>query len=66
MYITLFLIILIFGLLFLFVPYNIIRKWTERKVILIILRAIGAVLIIISVTSIYALLSGIIVLPLIK
>lgn len=66
MYVTLFSIILVIGLLLLFLPINIYKKWFDNRVFPIVIRVIGIILCIISVFSIYAVLSGEIVLPLIK
>lgn len=66
MYVTLFSIILVIGLLLLLLPINIYKKWFDNRVFPIIIRVIGIILCIISVFSIYAVLSGEIVLPLIK
>lgn len=66
MYVTLFFIILVVGLLLLFLPFNIYRKWIDRKVFSVLIRVIGIILCIVSAISIYAVLSGKIVLPLIK
>ena len=66
MYVTLFSIILVIGLLLLLLPINIYKKWVDNRVFPIVIRVIGIILCIISVFSIYAVLSGEIVLPLIK
>lgn len=66
MYVTLFSIILVIGLLLLLLPINIYKKWFDNRVFPIVIRVIGIILYIISVFSIYAVLSGEIVLPLIK
>lgn len=66
MYVTLFSIILVIGLLLLLLPINIYKKWFDNRVFPIVIRVIGIILCIISVFSIYAILSGEIVLPLIK
>lgn len=66
MYVTLFSITLIIGLLLLLLPINIYKKWFDNRVFPIVIRVIGIILCIISVFSIYAVLSGEIVLPLIK
>ena len=63
MYVTLFSVI---GLLLLLLPINIYKKWFDNRVFPIVIRVIGIILCIISVFSIYAVLSGEIVLPLIK
>lgn len=66
MYVTLFSTILVIGLLLLLLPINIYKKWFDNRVFPIVIRVIGIILCIISVFSIYAVLSGEIVLPLIK
>ena len=66
MYVTLFSIILVIGLLLLLLPINKYKKWFDNRVFPIVIRVIGIILCIISVFSIYAVLSGEIVLPLIK
>lgn len=66
MYVTLFSIILVIGLLLLLLPINIYKKWFDNRVFPIVIRVIGIILCIISVFSIYVVLSGEIVLPLIK
>lgn len=66
MYVTLFSIILVIGLLLLLLPINIYKKWFDNRVFPIVIRVIGIILCIISVFSIYAVLSGEFVLPLIK
>ena len=66
MYVTLFSIIFVIGLLLLLLPINIYKKWFDNRVFPIVIRVIGIILCIISVFSIYAVLSGEIVLPLIK
>ena len=66
MYVTLFSIILVIGLLLLLLGINIYNKWFDNRVFPIVIRVIGIILCIISVFSIYAVLSGEIVLPLIK
>lgn len=66
MYVTLFSITLVIGLLLLLLPINIYKKWFDNRVFPIVIRVIGIILCIISVFSIYTVLSGEIVLPLIK
>ena len=66
MYVTLFSITLVIGLLLLLLPINIYKKWFDNRVFPIVIRVIGIILCIISVFSIYAVLSGEIVLQLIK
>lgn len=66
MYVTLFSITLVIGLLLLLLLINIYKKWFDNRVFPIVIRVIGIILCIISVFSIYAVLSGEIVLPLIK
>ena len=64
MYAILLVMILIAGLVLLFIPVNVIKQWHESKAFFILLRLIGIILVVVSVTSLYALLSGAIVLPL--
>ena len=66
MYAILLVMILIAGLVLLFIPAGAIKKWHESKVFSILFRLIGIILIVVSVVSLYALLSGAIVLPLFK
>lgn len=66
MYITLFIIVFIAGILLLFLPCNAYKKWFESRMFSVVIRVIGIILCIISSISIYAVLSGEIVLPLIK
>lgn len=66
MYVTLFIIIFALGLLLLFLPFKAYKKWIESIVFSVIIRVIGIILCIISTISIYGVLSGKIVLPLIK
>lgn len=66
MYIILFVIAFAVGLLLLFLPFDFYKKWIESRLFLVIIRVIGIILCIISAISIYAVLSGKIVLPLIK
>ena len=66
MYVILFIFVMVVGLLLLFLPFNIYKKWIENRVLIAIIRVIGIILCIVSVVSIYAVLSGKIVLPLIK
>lgn len=66
MYVTLFSIVLVIGLLLLLLPINIYKKWFDNRMFPIVIRVIGIILCIISVFCIYAVLSGEIVLPLIK
>lgn len=66
MYIMLFSIVLIVGLLFLFLPSNNYHKWFKGNAFSVVVRITGIILCIISIISIYAVLSGRIVLPLIK
>ena len=66
MYVTLFSITLVIGLLLLLLPINIYKKWFDNRVFPIVIRVIGIILCIIRRFSIYAVLSGEIVLPLIK
>ena len=64
MYAILLVMILIAGLALFFIPVDVIKKWHESKVFFILLRLIGIILVVVSVASLYALLSGTIVLPL--
>lgn len=66
MYITLFAIVLIIGLLMLLLPGNLFRKLSKIKSFIIFLRLSGIVLIAVSAVSIYAVLSGAVELPLFK
>ena len=66
MYVTLFSIIWLLVYCLLLLPINIYKKWFDNRVFPIVIRVIGIILCIISVFSIYAVLSGEIVLPLIK
>ena len=66
MYIILFVIAFAVGLLLLFLPFDFYKKWIESRLFLVIIRVIGIILCVISAISIYAVLSGKIVLPLIK
>lgn len=66
MYITLFIVVLIVGLLMVFLPSKVIKKLVNLNWILIALRALGVILCIASGVTIYALAVGKIVLPLIK
>lgn len=66
MYITLIFLVLAVGLLLLFIPYRVIKRWSESKVFSVCLRLFGLILILIGIITIYAMLSGTIVLPLIK
>lgn len=66
MYVALFSIVLVVGLLFLFLPSKIYKKWFENRVFSVVTRVIGAILCIGSIILIYAVLSEKIVLPLIK
>lgn len=66
MYIVLFSVVLIVGLLLLSLPFGVIKNCTKYKWFSIIIRLIGIVLCIASAVSIYAVLTGKIVLPLIK
>lgn len=66
MYITLFIVIFMTGLLLLFLPSDVYKKWIEGRVFSIVMRMAGIVLCIVSAIFIYAVLSGKIVLPLIK
>lgn len=66
MYAILLVMVLIAGLILLFIPVSAIKKWYGSKLFSILLRLIGIILIVVSVVSLYALLSGAIVLPLFK
>lgn len=66
MYVTVLLVVFIVGLLLLFLPFNIYKKWVESRIFSVVIRVIGIILCIVSAISIYAVLSGEIVLPLIK
>lgn len=66
MYITLFAIVFAVGLVLLFLPFKFYKKWTESRLFSVIIRVTGIILCIISAILIYAVLSGKIVLPLIK
>lgn len=66
MYVTVLFIVFVVGLLFLFLPFNIYKKWGESRIFSVVIRVIGIILCIVSIISIYAVLSGEIVLPLIK
>ena len=52
MYVTLFSITLVIGLLLLLLPINIYKKWFDNRVFPIVIRVIGIILCIISVFSI--------------
>ena len=66
MYVILFIIVMVVGLLLLFLPFNIHKKRIGNSVLPVAIRVTGIILCIVSVLSIYAVLSGKIVLPLIK
>lgn len=66
MYITLFIVVLIVGLLMVFLPAKVIKDLISLNWILIALRVLGIILCIASGVTIYALAVGKIVLPLIK
>ena len=66
MYITLILIILAVGLLLLILPHKTIKRLSELNGFSTCLRLFGMILVLIGTLSIYAVLSGTIVLPLIK
>lgn len=66
MYVTLLFIVFVVGLLLLFLPFTIYKKWVENRAFSVVIRIIGIILCIVSAISIYAVLSGEIVLPLIK
>lgn len=66
MYITLFIIVLIVGLIMVFLPSKAIKNLVNQFWILITLRLLGVILCVASGITIYALVVGKIVLPLIK
>lgn len=66
MYITLILLILAVGLLLLILPHRTIKRLSQLNGFSICLRLFGLILVLIGTLSIYAVLSGAIVLPLIK
>lgn len=66
MYITLFIVVLIVGLLMIFLPSKVIKNLVNLNWILIALRVLGVILCIASGVTVYALAVGKIVLPLIK
>lgn len=66
MYVTLLFIVFVVGLLLLFLPFTIYKKWVENRAFSVVIHIIGIILCIVSAISIYAVLSGEIVLPLIK
>ena len=66
MYVTLLFIVLVVGLLLLLLPFNIYKKWIGSRIFSVVIRVIGIILCSVSAISIYAVLSGVIVLPLIK
>lgn len=66
MYITLFIIVLIVGLIMVFLPSKAIKNLVNQFWILITLRLLGVILCVASGITIYALAAGKIVLPLIK
>lgn len=66
MYISLFIVVIIVGLFMLLLPTSIIQKASQHKSFSIFQRLVGAILILVSAVSIYALASGSIVLPLFK
>lgn len=66
MYITLFIIVLIVGLIMVFLPSKAIKNLINQFWILITLHLLGVILCVASGITIYALVAGKIVLPLIK
>lgn len=66
MYITLILLILAVGLLLLILPHRTIKNMSELNGFSLCLSLFGLILVLIGILTIYAVLSGAIVLPLIK
>ena len=66
MYVTLFSVTFVLGLLFLILPSGAIADWSKRQWFPAVLRLLGTILCIVSGLFIYAVLSGKIVLPLFK
>lgn len=66
MYISLFTAVMIAGFIMLLLPISIIKKVCQYKWFCISQKLVGATLILVSVVSIYALASGVLVLPLFK
>ena len=66
MYITLILLILAVGLSLLILPHRTIKSMSELNGFSLCFRLFGLILVIIGILTIYAVLSGAIVLPLIK
>ncbi len=66
MYITLFIAVFIAGLVLLCLPFNAYKKWFESRIFSVVIHVIGIILCIVSSISIYVVISGEIVLPLIK
>lgn len=66
MYISLFIVVMIVGFIMLLLPTSIIQKASQHMWFCVFQRLVGAILILVSAVSIYALASGFIVLPLFK
>ena len=66
MYITLFIIVLIVGLLMVLLPSKAIKNLVNQNGVLVVLRLLGIIMCVASSVTIYALVAGKIVLPLIK
>lgn len=66
MYIVLALFILIIGLLLLCLPKKLIVRCSELKGFPLYLRLLGSILILVGILAAYGLLSGAVVLPLVK
>lgn len=66
MYITLFAVVLIVGLLMVFLPSKTIKNLVNQNGVLIVLRLLGIIMCVASSVTIYALATGKFVLPLIK
>ena len=66
MYITLFIIVLIVGILMVFLPSKAIKNLVNQNGVLVVLRLLGIIMCVASSVTIYALVAGKIVLPLIK
>lgn len=66
MYISLFIVVMIAGFVMLLLPTSIIQKVCQYKWFCISQKLVGAILILVSVVSIYSIASGVLVLPLFK
>ena len=66
MYITLFIVVLIVGLLMVFLPSKAIKNLVNQNGVLVVLRVLGIIMCVASSVTIYALATGKIVFPLIK